>query len=107
MADNDTLRRNRAWLLRIENLALVRRCRMLIRDEFGVTLHLDAPDLLEQVQRYASLSKVGELRQVAAPLTRELVRNSFEHGDDLRLANIPNVRGSRPLRAGWTRPRYQ
>jgi hypothetical protein len=92
-------------LLRIENLALVRRCRMLIREEFGVTLHLDARDLLEQIQRYASLSRNNELRQVAAPLTRELVRNSLEESDNLDLAQIPRVRPTRPLRAGWTTPR--
>lgn len=100
-ADREALQRKRAWLLRIENLTLVRRCRSLIRDEFGITLHLDAPDLLEQIQRYASLSRRSELRQVAAPLTRELVRSSFERDDGFELAHIPPVRSSRPLRAGW------
>jgi hypothetical protein len=104
-ADREELQRRRAWLLRVENLALVRRCRGLIRDEFGVTLRLNAPDLLEQVQRYASLSRRSELRQVAAPLTREMVRSSFERDEGADLAHIPLVRGSRPLRAGWGRPR--
>lgn len=101
--DTQELQRNRTWLLRVENLAIVRRCRTLIRDEFGITLRLDAPDLLEQIQRYSSRSRVAELRQVAAPITRELVRSSFARVEGPDLAHIPVV-AARPPHTGWNRP---
>jgi len=82
-------RRDKDWLLRIENLALVRRCLRHIRLEYGVQLALDADDLLERILAYGSRSANPRLRRQTRLLGYRLRCEARSQG--FELANVPVV----------------
>lgn len=97
-----TVQQNKVWLLKVENLAIVRKCCQCIHKEFGVKLHLDADDLLELIHAYANRSEDHTLRRLARPIAHLLYREQREKVR-AEAADIPVVApmGMPPL--GWTR----
>jgi hypothetical protein len=93
------------WLLKVENLSLVRACRKQIEEEFGVTLHLTSEDLVEQIQEYAYISCDPALRQLARTVEDGLLSARSEDIAQLDLANIPVVRPIRTPRMRWDKPK--
>jgi hypothetical protein len=99
MSDTD-LQYVRDWLMQLDNLSMVRRCRALIRDEFGVTIHLNAPDILEDIDHHAARARNPELRALGQRIHRFLVTRPKNATSDFALAHIPVV-AARPVRGGW------
>ncbi len=99
MSDAD-LQYVRDWLMQLDNLSMVRRCRALIRDEFDVTIHLTAPDILEDIDRYAGRTRSPELRALGQRVHRFLVTRPKNVASDYALAHIPVV-AAKPARGGW------
>lgn len=93
------LRRDKAWLLKPENLALVRHSRRCIQAEFDVKLRFDADDLLPDIQDYAGRSKNPALRHLALLIAYRLRCDRAPAGRDFPFANIPVVAPRR--REGW------
>jgi hypothetical protein len=63
-----TLSQERDWILQRENLALIRQCNKLIRDEFGVRLSLDQDDLLQNIIDFSLKSRSAQLRIICRPI---------------------------------------
>jgi hypothetical protein len=91
----------KTWLLKVENLSLVRACRRQIEDEFGVRLHLNEDNLLEQIQEYAYISGDPGLRRLAQVIESGLKAAETQDICQLDLANIPIVRPIRTPRMRW------
>lgn len=81
--------RDKDWLLRLENLSLVRDCRRLVQREFGIPLPLDADDLLERILAYGGRSAQPRLRRQARLLGYRLRCAARSHG--FELAHVPVV----------------
>jgi hypothetical protein len=96
----------KSWLLKVENLSVVRACRRQIEEEFGVTLHLTAEDLVEQIQEYAHISNDPGLRHLARAIEASLTHASAEHLPIADLGNIPVVRPIRTPRMRWDKTRH-
>ena len=96
----------KTWLLKTENLSVVRACRRQIEEEFGVTLHLNSEDLVEQIQEYAYISADPGLRQLAQAIEDGLTHASAEHLPLTDLGNIPVVRPIRTPRMRWDKTRH-
>lgn len=88
------------WLLRAENLNVVRQCRKCIMSEFGVVLHLDADNLLPRIEHYAALSSNPTLRRLVRPIVR-LLHGSGDDIASFELAHIPVVAPAKSTRSGW------
>jgi hypothetical protein len=71
--DRSLLNRCRTWMLKADNLAIVRQCRRQIQQEFGVTLHIHAENMLEEICAYSVRSKNRELQRLAHPIERLLM----------------------------------
>ena len=91
---------NKAWLLQVENLAVVRECRRRISDEFGVKLQLSSDDLLDRIQNYADRSNDRVLQRLAQPIAQMLKTGEFQHSQQLDLSNIPVVAPQKAA-SGW------
>jgi hypothetical protein len=92
--------RNKMWLLKVENLTIVRECRKHIQREFGIKLHLDADDLLQNIENYADRSKDPTLRRLSRPIAR-LLRGNPEDSESFELAHIPVV--AKTDHIGWNK----
>jgi len=99
MSDAD-LQYVRAWLMQLDNLSMVRRCRALIREEFHTTIHLNAPDILEDIDRFAARARSPELRALGQHIHRFLVTRPKDAASNYTLAHIPVV-AAKPMRSGW------
>jgi hypothetical protein len=98
---NISVQRNKMWLLKVENLTVVRECRRHIQKEFGVKLHLDADDLLESIQDYAGRSTDPTLRRLSRPIAH-MLRGDFKNdSDQFGLAHIPVVTPLKSSPLGW------
>jgi hypothetical protein len=96
----------KTWLLKTENLSVVRACRRQIEDEFGVTLHLDSEDLVEQIQEYAYISTDPALRHLARVIESGLTHAHAAELPTSDLANIPVVKPIRTPRMRWDKTRH-
>lgn len=94
---------NKAWLLQVNNLALVRECRRRIIDEFGVRLQLSSDDLLNRIQNYADRSNDRVLQRLAQPIAQMLKNGDFQQAQQLDLSNIPVVAPQKTA-SGWLKP---
>ena len=99
MSDAD-LQYVRDWLMQLDNLSMVRRCRALIRDEFGTTIHLNAPDILEDIDRFAARARSLELRSLGLRIRHVLESRPKHAVPGYTLAHIPVV-AAKPMRSGW------
>lgn len=100
MSDAD-LQYVRDWLMQLDNLSMVRRCRALIREEFHVTIHLNAPDILEDIDRFAARARNPELRMLGQRVHQFLVSRPKHAVSGYTLAHIPVV-AVKPMRNGWS-----
>lgn len=89
---------DKSWLLRLENLALVRRCRRHILAEFGIALRLGDDDLLERIQAYGGRSANPVLRRQARLIGYRL--RCRARGRGFELTHVP-VLPPRQRRPGW------
>lgn len=94
---------NKAWLLQVENLALVRECRRRISDEFGVKLQLSSDDLLDRIQGYADRSNDRVLQRLARPIALMLKHGDDQSSPSIDLSNIPVV-APKKVASGWIKP---
>ncbi len=62
---------NTHWLMHYRVVALVNRCRRLIRDEFGTRLSLTDPQLRQELDRFAARSQSRELARLMDDIARE------------------------------------
>lgn len=62
----------RATIVQPRTLVMLRLCRKIIFQEFGVKIVFTQKDLLEQITSHAGHSRNPNLRQVAALLEKEL-----------------------------------
>ncbi len=99
MSDAD-LQYVRDWLMQLDNLSMVRRCRALIREEFHVTIHLNAPDILEDIDRFAARTRNAELRTLGQRIHQFLSTRPKHAVPGYALAHIPVV-AAKPVRSGW------
>lgn len=99
MSDAD-LQYVRDWLMQLDNLSMVRRCRALIRDEFHVTIHLNSPDILEDIDRFGARARNAELRKLGQHVHQFLASRPKHAVSGYALANIPVV-AAKPMRGGW------
>ncbi len=99
-----SMQANKAWLLQVENLALVRECRRRISDEFGVKLQLSSDDLFDRIQSYADRSNDRVLQRLAQPIAQMLKTGEFQQPQTLDLSNIPVVAAPKAA-SGWLRPK--
>ena len=65
----------RSWLLEPDLLRLVQLCRRLIREEFGIKLHLDKPDLQKHLAHFASQTRSIPLVQAWENLNQRLPKD--------------------------------
>lgn len=94
---------NKTWLLRVDNLQLVRECRRRISDEFGVRLQLSDDDLLDRIQGYADRSHDRVLQRLAQPIAQMLAHGDLQKAQKLDLSNIPVVAPTKAA-SGWLKP---
>ena len=99
MSDAD-LQYVRDWLMQLDNLSMVRRCRALIREEFNFTIHLNAPDILEDIDRYAARARNPELRALGQRIHKFLTTRPKQATPGYAMAHIPVV-APKPIRSGW------
>lgn len=71
--DKVLLNRCRSWMLKAENLAIVRECRRLVQAEFGVTLHIHDEALLPKICGFSARSKDRKLQRLILPIERLLM----------------------------------
>lgn len=77
-------------MLRAENLAVVRECRRLVQQEFGVTLHINDERMLEKICEFAARSRDGNLRRAALPVERLLMYGHLSgEFDGMSLSGLP------------------
>lgn len=100
MARSAAVQANKAWLLEVDNLALVRECRRRISDEFGVKLQLSSDDLLDRIQGYAGRSHDSVLQRLARPIAQMLAAGDLQPHKKLDLSNIPVV-APKKTASGW------
>lgn len=91
---------NKAWLLQVDNLALVRECRRRISDEFGVKLQLSSDDLFDRIQSYADRSNDRVLQRLAQPIAQMLKKGELQPAQKLDLSNIPVIAPQKTA-SGW------
>jgi hypothetical protein len=88
--DKALLNRCRNWTLRAENLAVVRECRRLVQQEFGITLHINDERMLEKICEFAARSNDRNLRRSALPVERLLMYGHLSgEFDEMPLSGIP------------------
>src|ERR1022692_3901807 len=93
---------NKAWLLQVKNLTLVRECRRRISDEFGVKLQLSSDDLLDRIQGYADRSNDRTLQRLARPIALMLKSGEAQPKKSIDLSNIPIV-APKKMASGWVK----
>ena len=93
---------NKTWLLQVKNLTLVRECRRLISDEFGIKFQLSSDDLLDHIQEYAERSSDPVLQRLARPIAALLLEGHPDNSHKMNLSNIPIV-ASKKTASGWTK----
>jgi len=87
--DKVLLNRCRNWMLRAENLSIVRECRRLVQKEFGVTLHINDERMLEKICEFAARSQERSLQRVALPIERLLMYGHLSgEFDDMSLSGV-------------------
>ncbi|MFE8071300.1 hypothetical protein QQM79_09580 [Marinobacteraceae bacterium S3BR75-40.1] len=59
-------------LLHYRMIRQVNQCRRLIQQEFGVRVHLDSPNLAEELQRFAESSRSDQLKTIWKAMMEEL-----------------------------------
>jgi hypothetical protein len=88
--DKMLLNRCRSWMLRAENLAVVRECRRLVQREFGVTLHIHDEALLEKICGFGARSKDRKLQRLILPIERLMMYGLIgREFTDMDLSAIP------------------
>jgi hypothetical protein len=88
--DKLLLNRCRSWMLRAENLAVIRECRRLVQQEFGVTLHIHDDELLEKICAYGARSRERKLQRLALPIERLLLYGLVsDEFPDIDLSQLP------------------
>lgn len=88
--DQSLLNRCRTWMLKAENLAVVRECRRHIQKEFGVTLHIHDREMLQKICKFSEGSKNRELRRQAHSIERLLMYGHVAYEfKEMDLSQIP------------------
>jgi len=88
--DKLLLSRCRSWMLKAENLAIVRECRRLVQAEFGITLHIHDETLLQKLCGFGARSKDRKLQRLILPIERLLMYGHVaKEFTDMDLSEMP------------------